>query len=92
MNDLATLRFFYNLGHEFYKNLQTNYGTSAILSVIEAENPYFMPSDGYGQNDGDRYDGANSVLLSNDFQQMTIENKKMDTPNLNNPSKVNFTA
>lgn len=90
--DLATLRFFYNLGHEFFKSLQTTYGTNAIVSVIENENPYFMASDAYCQQSdgGDRYDGG--VLLSNDFQQMAIENKKLEMPNTNICNKVKLTT
>lgn len=84
-HDMATLRFFYNLGHEYFQNLSTTYGLGPILSIIEQENPFFGAET-------DRYDGSGGVAT--DFQQMNIDNnKKMDTSNsTNSHNKVLGTA
>lgn len=62
-NDLASLRFFYNLGHEFYQNMQASYGYDVVAMLENKVPPAF--NDGLGQ------DGGNS--LAKDFEQMDIE-------------------
>lgn len=67
VHDLSTLRFFYNMGHEFFKNLQSKYGLGPILSMIDNEPTY--------SDEGDR--------LAANFQPLAIESPEKDSPNSN---------
>lgn len=67
VHDLSTLRFFYNLGHEFFKNLQSKYGLGPILSMIDNEPTY--------SDEGER--------LAANFQPLAIESPEKDSPNSN---------
>lgn len=69
MNDKSTIRFFYNMGIEFFHNLQATYGMNQLLSMFENENCYADTSS---------VDYDSSAQLSNDFQQMSFDASEPD--------------
>lgn len=81
-SDRATLRFFYNLGHEHFQNLCSTFGMGPLMSMIDTQdNPYL-----YSENDRFNHNGTDQSCFVNDMQQMNIDvNKKSDTPNSSNP-------
>ena len=36
LNDISTVRFFYNLGHEFFRQLQTKHGLSSLVALSQS--------------------------------------------------------
>lgn len=86
VNDKASLRFYYNLGVEYYKYLQQIHGNGAVMAMMDGDNV----SNSYDQsssmvNDVDT--GSQHQQIINDFQQFNLDTNEIDTPS---PSKVNL--
>lgn len=79
MNDRPTIRFFYNMGIEFFRNLQATYGMNQVLSMLESEN---------GCADTSCIDYDSSGQLSNDFQQIAFESNEPEVPQTPHKERV----
>lgn len=79
MNDKSTIRFFYNMGIEFFHNLQATYGMNQLLSMFESEKSCFDTSTG---------DYDNNTQLSNDFQQMSFDASEPEVPQTPHKERV----
>lgn len=77
MNDKVSLKFYYNLGIEYYKLLQQVYGTGQLMQMIDGE-----PSD----NQFEQQSNENENQLVADLQQLNFESNDVD--NQASPSKV----
>lgn len=70
VNDKVSLRFYYNLGVEYYKLLQHVYGTGTLMAMIDGDmaSNYDQPpsSDGDGQQ------------VISDLQQLNIESNDIE--------------
>lgn len=76
---MATLRFFFNLGIEYFGSLQTAYGRNQLLAYINEE------IDGLSSIDVDRGESVHSQMAA-EFQQMSFES---NDGNAQTPHKVN---
>lgn len=70
VNDKSTVRFFYNMGIEFFHNLQATYGLNQLLSMFENEN--------CGADTSSIDYDSSAHQLSNDFQQMSFDTSEPD--------------
>lgn len=79
VHDKATVRFYYNLGIEFFKNLQTTYGMNQLIQMFDTETSL---SDGYGVYEQERVESVSSQMTA-EFQHMSIDPKESEskTPN-----------
>lgn len=89
MNDKVSIRFFYNLGIEYFKYLKDNQGYGSVMAMIDGDN-VTVSSAGYEQSPSvaSDVDTTSQHQLNNDFQQFNL-----DTPEIEaaaSPSKVNF--
>lgn len=77
MHDLVTLRFFYNLGHEYFRFIHSNFGMQGVFGLSQSDTSQMHMSDsGIQTNDSDLRN------LSHDLQQTL----KIDNSNNNNES------
>lgn len=74
MHDLVTLRFFYNLGHEYFRFIHSNFGMQGVFGLTQTDTQMQMSDSGIQTNDSDLRN------LSHELQQtLKIENDKTDT-------------
>lgn len=77
-HDKFTLRFFYNLGHEFLKYIQNTYGMDQLLGLLDGGNSYAAAD----VMESDRADAGYNQLTT-DFQQLNFYGKDSENGNLN---------
>lgn len=70
------MRFFYNLGIEYFKHLQSVHGLGHLMALIDGDVPFEANSSDV--------DSQQSQLTS-DFQQMSFDGNDIEQPT---PSKV----
>lgn len=68
-NDSSTLRFFYNLGHEYFRHLQTKYSMATIQQLACGSNEFVYNNDMAFNND------ENIDNLQNDLNKMKMSNQ-----------------
>lgn len=76
VNDKVSVRFYYNLGIEYYKLLQQVHGHGQLMGMIDGE-----PGVGYDQQTND----PEQTQLVTDLQQLTFESNENE---IQSPSKV----
>lgn len=84
VNDKVSLRFFYNLGIEYFKFLQQVHGYGGVMAMIDGDNV----SGGYEPTPSVASDVDSTVQhqqLANDFQQLNFDSNEIETQS---PSKV----
>lgn len=83
MNDKVTVRFFYNLGIEYFKHLQQVYGYGGVMAMIDGDSV----SPGYDQSPSvaNDVDSTMQNQLNNDFQQMNFDTNEIEAQS---PPKV----
>lgn len=83
MNDKVSVRFFYNLGIEYFKYLHQVYGYGRVMAMIDGDNV----NSGYDQTPSVASDVDTTVQhqLTNDFQQMNFDSNETETQS---PPKV----
>lgn len=83
VNDKSSLRFFYNLGVEYFKYLRDVHGYGGVMAMIDGDNV----NSAYDQSSsvaGD-VDTTSQHQLANDFQQFNLDTPEIETQS---PSKV----
>lgn len=74
------MRFFYNLGIEYFKLLQQVHGYGTVMGMIDGDNV----STAYEQPSNDNGDGQQNQLV-NEFSQFNIDPNEGE---IQSPSKV----
>lgn len=80
------MRFYYNLGIEYFKLLQQVHGHGQLMSMIDGEP--CSPNNNYEQPQTQANDMENQTnQISTDLQQLNFESNELEIPS---PSKVNI--
>ncbi|XP_031628547.1 protein ovarian tumor locus-like [Contarinia nasturtii] len=80
LNDKASLKFYYNLGVEYYKLLQQVYGTGQLMAMIDGEP---CVENNFDQQSSENESQQNQLV--SDMQQMNFESNDNDVQT--SPSK-----
>lgn len=78
-NDAATMRFFYNLGHEYFKQLKSKYTMQALAQLarppIDSDNPFETSINDNEMVGGPGGGGgcAATATMTNDFMKLKLE-------------------
>lgn len=85
VNDKVSVRFFYNLGIEYFKYLQLTLGHNAVMAMIDGD----CVTSGYEHSPSvaSDVDTESQQQVINDFQQLNLDTNEIETQS---PSKVNF--
>lgn len=76
--DMSTVRYFYNLGHEYHKHILAQYGMQGVLSMTEPITPVVAIESGGAGTANHETDKINQ--MTNDFQEnFKIENDATST-------------
>lgn len=67
-NDSVSIRFFYNLGIEYFKHLINVYGYGHVMAMVDGE------GGAYDQNPND----LDANQMTADFQQMGLDGNETD--------------
>lgn len=81
MNDKVSVRFFYNLGIEYFKFLQQVYGYGGVMAMIDGDSV----TSGYDHSPPAVSDVDTNVQLVSDFQQLNFDSNEIEAQS---PSKV----
>lgn len=79
MNDKVSVRFYYNLGVEYFKLLQQVHGYGQLMAMIDGE-----PCVGSTYDQQTNIDGEQNQLAT-DLQQINFESNEIE---VQSPSKV----
>lgn len=85
MSDKATLKFFFNLGIEYFSLLTKVHGYGGVMAMIDdsANTGYEQLSSSVASD----VDNTSQNQLVNDFQQVNLDSNEYET---HSPSKVTF--
>lgn len=86
VNDKVSMRFFYNMGIEYFKYLKDVHGYGGVMAMIDGDN--VTVSNAYDQSPSvaSDVDATSQHQLANDFQQFNLDAPDVEAAS---PSKVN---
>lgn len=85
MHDLVTLRFFYNLGHEYFRFIHSNYGMQGVFGLTQTDTQIQASDSGIQANDSDLRN------LSHELQQtLKIDNDSTNKNDSKTPLNNNM--
>lgn len=70
MNDKISIRFFYNLGIEYFKHLSAVYGYGQVMAMVDGE--------GLGMYETNPNELDPNQLLTAEFQQMVLDGNESE--------------
>lgn len=84
VNDKQTLRFFFNLGIENFKNFQNVYGANAFQVIVDGN---YVPNDQLQPTPPSNEVEIPQNQIVDEFQQLNLDEGEVE---IHTPSKVNY--